>query len=205
MRTTSLVLLQLFLAFSLNAQAPGQQGDRVLLPNGWWLSPAGEQVRLGDFPTNAALSEDGSFLAVLHSGQSKAQVMLVDMKEKKVTQSIRLKDAWQGIAFQGSTLFVSGGYQNCVYTFTLDHGTLSSKDTIRLIDPKTKKVGNAAGLDLHENTLAIVFRGTVLFATMISKRKSKPSYGWTACPIRARSMPRVCSLSRSGPRKGRGF
>ena len=133
MRTLSLFLF--VFVFSLNAQVPGQQGNRMLLPNGWWLSPAGEQIPLGDFPANAALSEDGSFLAILHSGQSKAQVMLVDLKKRKVTQSIRLKDAWQGIAFHGNTLFVSGGYQNCVYTFRLEQGTLTGKDSIQLIDP----------------------------------------------------------------------
>ena len=54
----------------------------MLLPNGWWLSPAGEQIRLGDFPMNAALSEDERYLAVSHSGQSKAEIWLMDLKNK---------------------------------------------------------------------------------------------------------------------------
>ena len=141
MRTISTLLLSLMFMVCLNAQVPGQQGDRMLLPNGWWLSPAGEQIRLGDFPANAALTADEAYLAILHSGQSKAQVMLVDVREKKVTQSIVLTDAWQGIAFQGKTLYVSGGYQNCVYTFQLDQGKLTNKDSIMLIDPATKNFG----------------------------------------------------------------
>jgi len=191
MRKISLVLVQLVFVFSLNAQALGQQGDRLLLPNGWWLSPVGEQVRLGDFPTNAALSEDGSFLAVLHSGESKAQVMLVDLKEKKVTQSIRLKDAWQGIAFQGNRLFISGGYQNRVYTFRLDHGTLTAEDSIVLIDPKTKKVGAAAGLDVHKNTLAIVFRAdsTLRYYDLATKEQTI---------VRLDGMPYSCTFNAKG-------
>ena len=191
MRKISLVFVQLVFVFSLHAQALGQQGDRLLLPNGWWLSPAGEQVRLGDFPTNAALSEDGSFLAVLHSGESKAQVMLVDLKEKKVTQSIRLRDAWQGIAFQGNRLFVSGGYQNRVYTFRFDDGSLTAEDSIVLIDPKTKKVGAAAGLDVHGNTLAIVFRAdsTLRYYDLATKEQTI---------VRLDGMPYSCTFDAKG-------
>ena len=191
MRKLALVLSLLIFALSLNAQVPGQQGDRTLLPNGWWLSPAGEQIRLGDFPTNAALSEDGSYLAVLHSGQSRAQVMLVDIKQKKVTQSIRLKDAWQGIAFKGNTLFVSGGYQNCVYTFRLEQGSLTGKDSILLIDPTTKKVGVASGLDVRGNTLAVVFRGdsTLRYIDLNTKEQTV---------VRLDGMPYSCVFDAKG-------
>ena len=163
----------------------------MLLPNGWWLSPAGEQVRLGDFPTNAALSDDESFLAVLHSGQSKAQVMLVDLKEKKVAQAIRLKDAWQGIAFHGNTLFVSGGQQNCVYTFQLDHGTLTRKDSILFIDPGTKKVAAAAGLDVRGNILAVVFRydSTLRYYDLKTKQQTV---------VRLDGMPYSCVFDAKG-------
>ena len=133
MKSILVVLSAVLLVSSLNAQIPGMQDNRTLLPNGWWLSPAGEQVRLGDFPMNAALSEDEAFLAITHGGKSKAELMLVDVKQRKVIQTIGLKDSWQGIAFEGPRLFVSGSYQNCVYTFELQNGTLTPGDTIRLI------------------------------------------------------------------------
>ena len=191
MRTISTLFLSFAVVVCLFAQVPGQQGDRMLLPNGWWLSPAGEQVRLGDFPANAAISADEAYLAVLHSGQSKAQVMLVDIKEKKVIQSIRLKDAWQGIAFQGNTLFVSGGHQNCVYTFQLDHGRLTGQDSIMLIDPATKKIGAAAGLDVQGSTLAIVFRAdsTLRYYDLKSKTQSI---------VRLDGMPYSCTFDARG-------
>ncbi len=191
MRKISLILLQLLFVYALNAQVPGQKGDRMLLPNGWWLSPAGEQIRLGDFPTNAALSEDGAYLAILHSGQSRAQVMLFDLRERKVTQSIRLKDAWQGIAFHGNTLFVSGGYQNRVYSFRLDHGTLTDQDSVILIDPKTKKVGAAAGLDVHGNMLAIVFRADSTLRYYDLKTKDQTV-------VRLDGMPYSCTYNAKG-------
>ena len=48
---------------------PGQTSDgRVRLPNGWFLSPAGKQVKVGDFPMGLAISPDGKLAAVTHSG-----------------------------------------------------------------------------------------------------------------------------------------
>ena len=46
---------------------PGPMADgRTMLPNGWMLSPAGDQLELGDLPLNMALSPDGRY--VLFSG-----------------------------------------------------------------------------------------------------------------------------------------
>lgn len=175
----------------LHAQVPGEKGGRVLLPNGWWLSPAGEQIRLGDFPMNAALSEDQAYLAVTHGGQSKAQVMLVDLKQKKVTQTIRLKDSWQGIVFRGNMLFVSGGYQNCVYTFRLDSGKLVDKDSILFVEGKQKYAGAAAGLDVRSNVLAVVFRAdsTLRYYDLQTKHQTV---------VKLDGMPYSCAFDGNG-------
>jgi DNA-binding beta-propeller fold protein YncE len=149
-----LVLLPLLLP----AQTPGDRSGRVLLPNGWWLSPAGEQLALGDLPMNAALSPDERYLAVSHSGQSKAELRLVDLKSRTVVQTIRLKDTWLGIRFVGTTLYVSGGYQNCVYTYRLEQGTLVAGDTIVLSPPRPQYNGAVEGLDVRGTILAAVVR-----------------------------------------------
>ena len=48
--------------------APGPTEDgAVLLPNQWYLRPAGKQILLGDFPVNIAVHPGGKFAAVLHS------------------------------------------------------------------------------------------------------------------------------------------
>ena len=60
----------------------------------------------------------------------KPVLLLVDLESHKVVQSIRVKDSWLGIAFHGNELFVSGGNQNCVYTFDLAKGQLVNRDTI---------------------------------------------------------------------------
>ena len=154
---TNRILLLAFLALlniNVLAQLPGQVNGRTLLPNGWWLSPTGESIELDDFPLNAAVSPDQNFLAVTHAGVSKPVLLLVDLKLHKVVQSIRLKDSWLGIAFLGKKLFVSGGNQNCVYTFNLSAGSLVSSDTVSFVTSKW-----AAGLDANKENLAVVFRG----------------------------------------------
>ncbi len=155
-----IILSFLFLSLSVSfAQLPGEKDGRVLLPNGWWLSPAGTSIELGDLPLNAALSPDQKYLAVTNDGMSKPVLMLVDLKERKVVQSIQMKDSWLGIAFHGDKLFVSGGNQNCVYTFDLVDGKLTDSDTIRFAAPHPKATAWAAGLDVNKNELAVVFRG----------------------------------------------
>ena len=191
MRTLSVLLAELLFVFCLTAQVPGDIGNRVLLPNGWWLSPAGEQIRLGDFPMNAALSEDEAYLAVTHGGQSKAQIMLVDLNQKKVTQSIRLRDSWQGIAFRGNMLYVSGGYRNCIYTFKLEQGKLVEEDSIMLIDWNSKLKGAAAGLDVRGNMLAVVFRAdsTLRYYDLQTKKQTV---------VRLDGMPYSCAFDAKG-------
>jgi YVTN family beta-propeller protein len=154
-----LLLVSLFFPLTLSAQLPGQIGERVLLPDGWWLSPAGSSVLLSTMPMNAALSPDEHFLAVTHAGMSKPQVMLVDLKLKKVVQSVALKDSWLGIVFHGNTLYVSGGNQNCVYTFDLRNGMLFPSDTLAFGTPSSKSMIWIAGLDVHNHILATVGRG----------------------------------------------
>jgi YVTN family beta-propeller protein len=180
----------------LFAQIPGPKDNRVLLPNGWWLSPAGDQIELGDFPMNAALYEgkkpdDQRYLAVLDGGQSGADVRLVDLKAEKVVDVVKLEDSWQGIRFLGRRLYVSGGYQNCVYTFDLKDAKLVPVDTIRFEEPKPKYDGAAAGLDVNRKHLAVVFRNdsTLRYYSFTSKKHEK---------VKLSGMPYSCTFTSDG-------
>ncbi len=187
MRKLAVFLVPLYLF----AQAPAPADQSVLLPNGWSLSPAGEQLEIGDLPLNAALSADEKFLAITHSGQSKAEVMLVNIQQRKIVQSERLKDAWLGITFSGSTLYVSGGNQNCVYTFKLRNGKLAAKDSIKLEDPLPKYKGGVGGMDVHNGTLAVVMRNdsSLRYYDLKSKRQQK---------VQLDGMPYTCKYLGDG-------
>ena len=163
----------------------------MLLPNGWWLSPAGEQIRLGDFPMNAALSEDEKYLAISHSGQSKAEIWLMDVRTKKNVQKIELPDTWYGIKFAGKKLYVSGGYQNCVFTFVLKKGRLIKADTMSFAEPRPAYNGSLQGLDVQKNLLAVVFRNDSTFRlmNMVSKKQEV---------VKLDGMPYTCVFLNDG-------
>ncbi|HEY9166102.1 MAG TPA: bifunctional YncE family protein/alkaline phosphatase family protein [Candidatus Kryptonia bacterium] len=184
-------LVDLIMSALCVAQTPGEANNRYLLPNGWWLSPAGHSIALGDLPLNAAVSPDGKYLAVTHGGVSKPVLMLVDLTNEKVVQSIQLRDSWLGIAFQGKKLFVSGGNQNCVYTFDLDHGELHDSSAIKFADPVPKSTAWAAGLDVYKHTLAVVFRGdsTLRYYDLGNKK---------ILTAKLDGMPYYCKYTRDG-------
>ncbi len=184
----SFVFVSLNIAF---AQLPGVQNGRVLLANGWWLTPAGKSIELSTLPLNATVSPDQRYAAVTNDGMRKPLVMLVDLKTHKVVQSVQLKDSWVGIAFHGDRLFVSGGNQNCVYTFNLVNGRLQNSDTIAFAPPHPKVFAFAAGLDVRGNSLAVVFRGdsTLRYFNLRTKEFQK---------VKLDGMPYTCKYLKGG-------
>src|SRR5262249_43463436 len=93
-------------------QVPGPaDGGRVRLPNGWYLSPAGRQVKVGDLPLGLAISPDGRTAAVTHSGWHAKGLDLVDLDRGTQVQNVRLAETWLGVAFidSGRTLAVAAG------------------------------------------------------------------------------------------------
>src|SRR6185295_293681 len=57
---------------------------RVMLPNGWSLSPAGKSIPLGDFPMNLVVSASGKFMAVTNNGQGRQTITLIDPSSEKI-------------------------------------------------------------------------------------------------------------------------
>lgn len=122
---------------SRNSNTPGPSfGGRVLLPNGWKLSPAGRQVAVGDFPLGLAVSPDGRFAAVTHSGSHGKGIDVVDLVSGQLVQSVPVSDPWLGIGFAagGHRLAVSAGLTNRILLFAFDpeRGTVQGADTVAL-------------------------------------------------------------------------
>ncbi|MCA6498111.1 MAG: hypothetical protein IM558_10300, partial [Chitinophagaceae bacterium] len=59
----------------LSAQTLAElEANRILLPNGWHLTPVGTSLPLGDLPLNMAISHKKEWMAVTNNGQSKQSI-----------------------------------------------------------------------------------------------------------------------------------
>src|SRR5882672_3035695 len=132
---------------------PGQQSDgSVLLPNLWSLRPLGKQVELRDFPINVAVDPSGHFAAVLHSGYSRHQILIVDIQAARVVSHEELNQAFYGLEFSpdGKMLYCSGAGEEVIHVFEFAQGNLSGHRKLRLRDVKER--GVPAGLAVAKAT-----------------------------------------------------
>jgi YVTN family beta-propeller protein len=130
---------------------PGKQPDgSVLLPNQWSLRPVGRQVTLGDFPVNVAIHPNGQFAAVLHSGDSEHEILIVDLVSAQVASQVAVHEAFYGLAFSkdGKLLVCSGAGEELLHLFQFQDGMLSNHRKVKLRDPKLR--GVPAGLVLDK-------------------------------------------------------
>jgi len=160
MRTVVLALLVFSL---LSGSTPlclkAQTAQKVLLPNGWSLMPAGTSVALtSDLPLNMAQHGSGNYVAVTDNGNGHPAIDLVDLRQQKVVFSVPVTDAWLGLAFSGNYLYASGGNNDIIIRYTLAADSLASKDTIVLGKPWPKNKISPTGLtvDAASNRLYVV-------------------------------------------------
>ncbi|HEU0063726.1 MAG TPA: hypothetical protein VFQ58_01800, partial [Flavisolibacter sp.] len=89
---------------------PYASKNKVFLPNGWSLTPAGRSIELGDLPLNIAVSASGNLVAVTNNGQSTQTIQLIDVKNEKVLSEIKIPKSWYGLKFSWNDklLYASG-------------------------------------------------------------------------------------------------
>jgi len=134
------------------AVRPGEPPlGRVLLPNQWFLDPAGDHRPLGDFPMNMQLSPDGKYLAVLHCGAGDHEVIVFETGEMERLSRTLLPNAYYGIVFSrdGSRLYISGGESEVIHIFQFTGGYLFAPESIRLAPENDRRV--PCGIDLSPN------------------------------------------------------
>lgn len=101
--------------------------NEYLLPNGWSLSPAGEQIPVGDFPLAIALHPDGKHLFVSNNGNGRQSIDVIDLASRKVVDKAIVEKAWLGLGLSadGKRLFAGGGASNSILAFSFDGGRIS--------------------------------------------------------------------------------
>ncbi|WP_018630218.1 bifunctional YncE family protein/alkaline phosphatase family protein [Niabella aurantiaca] len=163
---------------------PGPAHNRILLPNGWSLTPAGTQLPLGDLPLNLVISNNRRLAAVTNNGQSTQTIDLVDLVAKKRLDSIVIARSWYGLAFSSNDryLYASGGHDNVVKRYAIQKNRLALKDSFVLGEKWPDRIGTA-GLDVDDKTsnqLYVVTRedsSLYVFDLATKKIKSKTSLG----------------------------
>jgi hypothetical protein len=124
------------LASPTQAQRPTNtaHADKILLPNGWSLTPAGSALALGDLPLNMQLAPSGKLLAVSNNGQGKQSIQLIDPATEQTLDERPIGKAWYGLAFsaKGDKLYASGGNDNIILAYPTAGRKLGAPDTLRL-------------------------------------------------------------------------
>ena len=135
------------------------ESRRVMLPNGWSLTPAGRSLELGDLPLNIAVSASGNRLAVTNNGQSTQTIQLIDAKNEKVLHSVEIPKSFYGLKFSRGErfLYASGGNDNRILKYAVAGDKLVLNDSLILGKKMTDKI-SPAGIELDDarNLLYVV-------------------------------------------------
>ena len=111
-------------------QQAGLKPEGNVLFNGWGITPAGEAVAMSDMALKLVIAPDKKALVAVSGGFSNQGLTLLDLAGKRVTQYIRLAEAWNGLAFSrdGKRIFVSGGDSGTIHVFAYSNGVASTND-----------------------------------------------------------------------------
>jgi YVTN family beta-propeller protein len=93
-----------------------------LLPNGWVLSPAGEQIPLADLPLNIVPLADSRHVLAATSGYNAHELTLIDLADKAIVARQAVRQSWYGLGTSpdGKQIWWSGGGGDALHTFQVE-------------------------------------------------------------------------------------
>lgn len=156
----------LFISFMLLASTSNAQklndhlaSNRIMLPNGWSLSPAGRSIELGDLPLNIAVSKSEKWMAVTNNGQGIQTLQLINPKTEVVLDQVEIPKSFYGLKFSRNDkfLYASGGNDNWILKYELLDNKLKIRDTLFLGKVWPEKI-SPVGLEIDDerNLLYVV-------------------------------------------------
>lgn len=170
------LLASICLGFVSQAQQTNMEVlNKVQLPNGWSLSPAGKSLPLGDFPLNIAVSSSKKYMAITNNGQSKQSIQLINVATNKIIDNISIGKSWLGIAFSKDekNLYASGGNDNWILKYDIKNEKLILVDSIKLGNKWPTKI-SPAGICINDkkNILYVVTKDdSCLYEINLSNKK----------------------------------
>ena len=131
--------LSLTALLSMSMFAHGQQLFTSPLPTGVRLDPAGEAVDLGSLPINLIVAPEKDRAVAVLSGWREQGLQVVDLKTRKVTQTLLQDGAFYGAAFSpdGHHLCVSGGNTDILFVYAWKDGVATLEKKFELAKAKT--------------------------------------------------------------------
>ena len=176
----------LFFAAVLVAQ--NTSNNKIRLPNGWQLSPAGSSLTLGDLPLNMAVSKSKKWMAVTNNGQGKQSIQLIDLKKNKIADNMPVDKAWLGIVFSADEnyLYASGGNDNWILQYAILNQKLKLIDSIKLGEKWPRKI-SPTGMCIDESSqkLYVTTKDDSALYTInlktkkVTQKTSLPAEGYT--------------------------
>ena len=127
------------------------ESKKVMLPNGWGLTPIGRSFPLGDLPLNIAVSKSKKIMAVTNNGQSVQSIQLIDPATETVLDNAIIPKSWYGLQFSEDEkkLYASGGNDNWITEYAVENKKLILKDSISLGKKWPNKI-SPAGIALDD-------------------------------------------------------
>jgi YVTN family beta-propeller protein len=177
---------------------PGKLADgRVRLPNGWYLSPAGVQVEVGELPLNMVITPDERYVITTDNGTAVQNLTVVDVASWSVVQKLPVAKAWVGLRLieGGRRLLVSGGNDNRVNVYDFDRGKLRIADSLVVASPRPGSLVWIAGLDYDEAS-GLVYAAGKENRSMNTLRLAD---GKLLRTLRLPATPYTCMVSRIHP------
>src|SRR5579864_6674275 len=109
------------------------------LPTGVRLDAVGDTVELGSMPFNIVAAPGGDKAVVVLSGGREQGIQVVDLKTRKVTQTLKQDAAFYGAVFSpdGHKIYVSGGNTDMVFVYSWNDGAATLANKFELAKAKT--------------------------------------------------------------------
>ncbi len=145
---TVLVMTQCYVKPAGELSLPGRYARYTLLPNGWKLTPAGQQIPVGELPLNMVISQDEHYAITTNNGEGTPSLSVIDLHLQKETQRVTVPNAWLGLALNsaGDRLFVSAGNEDAVLVYSFNRGQLKFMYSVALDTVKQSGTVSVAGL-----------------------------------------------------------
>jgi YVTN family beta-propeller protein len=134
------VCLTVVAAFSLPAfgqekpRFPGPTEKGFLLPNGWHITPVGQQVETSDLPLNIIPLADGKHVLMACNGFNRHELMVIDLAEQKIVDRQSAFQSWFGVATspEQDRVWWAGGGCGYLHTFDLKNAKLERTSKLDL-------------------------------------------------------------------------